>query len=112
VTNPFKTVGHFFATVFEKVKADEPKVEAGIQKVQATESTVEAVTAAVPTYGAIALPIEKLAYAILGDVAAIMHAGDSAASAKLQNTGFDINVIQAVEALIKDIPQYTALIKK
>jgi len=112
MTNPFKSVGHFFATVFTKLKADEPKVEAGIQKVENTASTVETVTAAVPVYGPMALTVEKAAYAVLGEIAAVMHAGDSAASAKLQDSGLDINVIQTVEALLADVKQYAALIKK
>lgn len=100
----FKSVGHFFATFYQKVKGDLPKV-------QATEGIVEAVTAKVPVYGAIALPIEKLAYAVLGDVAGVLNALDAAGKAKLANAGLDEQVIAAVQDLVKSEPQVAALAK-
>jgi hypothetical protein len=99
----FKSVGHFFATVFQKVVAVIPKVEA-------TEGTVEAVTAKIPVYGTLALPIEKLGYAALGELASVLNAGGDAAKAKLADAGLDINVITTVEDLLKSVPQFSALI--
>lgn len=104
ISTPFKSVGHFFATVFSKLKTAIPAIES-------TEATVEKVTAAVPTYGPLALPIEKVGYAILGEVASVLNAGGAAASAKLNDAGLDISVIQTIEALLKEIPQFTALVK-
>lgn len=104
MASPFKSVGHFFATVFSKAVSIIPKIEA-------TAGTVETVTAAVPVYGPLALPIEKAGYAILGEVAAVLNAGGAAASAKLNDAGLDISVIQTIEALLKDIPQFSALVK-
>ncbi len=101
----FKSVGHFFATVFEKVVADIPKVEA-------TASTVEAVTAVIPTYGPLAVPIEQAGYAVLGELASVLTAGGSAAEAKLADVGLDSNVIATVKALIASIPQFVTLAKK
>jgi hypothetical protein len=101
----FKSVGHFFATVFEKVLADIPKVEA-------TASTVEAVTAAIPTFGPLALPIEKAGYAVLGELASVLTAGGAAAEAKLADAGLDTNVIATVKALLASIPQFVTLAKK
>jgi hypothetical protein len=100
----FKSIGHFFATTYQKVVAVIPKIEA-------TETTVEKVTAEVPVYGTIALPIEKLGYAVLGELSAVLNAGGAAASAKLSDAGLDINVIQAVEALVASVPQIASLAK-
>jgi len=100
----FKSVGHFFATVFQKVVADVPKVEA-------SASTVEAVTAAIPTYGPLAVPVEKAGYAILGEIASVLTAGGTAAEAKLADAGLDVNVIATVKALLASIPQFVTLAK-
>lgn len=100
----FKSIGHFFATVYQKAIAIIPKV-------QATETTVETVTAQVPVYGPLALPVEKLGYAVLGEISAVLHDGGAAASAKLADAGLDSSVIASVEALLKSIPQFAALLK-
>lgn len=100
----FKSVGHFFASVFQKVVAVIPKV-------QATEGTVEAVTAKIPVYGPLALPIEKAGYAALGELAAVLNAGGAAAKAKLADAGLDSLVIATVEELLSTIPQFATLVK-
>lgn len=100
----FKSAGHFLATVFQKVVAALPKI-------QATANTVEAVTAAVPTYGPLGVTAEKAAYAVLGELAAVLNAGGAAATTKLADAGLDINVIQTVEALLASIPQFASFIK-
>ena len=100
----FKSVGHFFATIFQKVLAVIPNVEA-------TASTVETVTAAVPVYGPLAVPIEKAGYAVLGELASVLTAGGAAAEAKLADAGLDTNVIATVKALVASIPQFVALAK-
>ena len=100
----FKSVGHFFATIFQKVLAVIPKVEA-------TASTVETVTAAVPVYGPLAVPIEKAGYAVLGELASVLTAGGAAAEAKLADAGLDTNVIATVKALVASVPQFVALAK-
>lgn len=98
----FKSVGHFFASVYQKVVAVIPAI-------QKTEATVENVTAKVPVYGAIALPIEKLGYALLGEVSAVLNAGGTAAKAKLADAGMDSAVIAAVEELLASVPQVAAI---
>lgn len=100
----FKSVGHFFATVYEKVVAVLPRVEA-------TENTVETVTAKVPVYGPLGVTVEKAGYAVLGELAAVLNAGGSAAKSKLADAGLDQNVIATVEDLLKGIPQFAALAK-
>lgn len=100
----FKSVGHFFATVFTAVKS-------GITKIEGTAATVETVTAAIPVFGSLALTVEKAAYATLGEVAALLNAGDAAVAAKLGDAGLDINVIQTIEAIIASVPGLAAVAK-
>lgn len=100
----FKSIGHFFATFYQKAIAIIPKVEA-------TATTVETVTAAIPVYGPLGLSIEKAGYAVLGELSAVLNAGGAAASAKLADAGLDINVIQTIEALIAEFPQIAAVAK-
>lgn len=100
----FKSVGHFFATVYTALKNDLPKIEG-------TASVVETVTAAVPVFGPLALTVEKAGYAVLGELSAVLNAGDAAVVAKLQDAGLDINVIQTVEAIVASIPGLAAVAK-
>ena len=98
----FRSVGHFFAVIVEKV----------LPKVQATESTVEAVSAAIPTYGPLAVTAEKAGYAVLGELVAVINAGGDAAKAKLNDAGLDIKVIETVEDLLKkSLPAFAAIVK-
>lgn len=105
ISSVFKSTGHFFAVVFQKALKVIPAIEQ-------TAVVVETVTAAVPVYGPLALTVEKAAYAVLGEIASVLVASDAAAKAKLADSGLDINVISTVEALLKDIPQFVALITK
>ncbi len=100
----FHSIGHFFATVFAKAKLFLPAL-------QSTAGTVEAVTAAVPVYGPLALTVEKTAYAVLGEVASVVNATDAAGQAKLADAGLDLQVIATVEALIAGVPEIAALAK-
>lgn len=101
----FKSVGHFLAKALTAVAK-------GITKVEGSEAVVEKVTADIPVYGPLALTVEKAAYAALGELGAVLNAGDAAAAAKLADAGLDTNVIQTVEALIKEgIPGLAALAK-
>lgn len=100
----FKNLGHFFASAFQKVLAIVPKVEA-------TEGTVETVSAEVPVYGPLAVTVEKAGYAVLGELAAVLNAGGAAAQTKLSDAGLDINVIKTVQALLAGIPQLATLAK-
>jgi hypothetical protein len=98
----FKSVGHFFAKVYQDVVAELPKIEA-------TKTTVEAVTAVVDP---VAVPVEDAAYAVLGEVSAALTAGGTAAEAKLADAGLDVNVINTVKSVLASIPQFVALAKK
>lgn len=106
----FKTLGHFFATAFQAIVKETPKIEA-------TESTVTTVTAAAGTavgqtaLGTAAVAVEEAAYAALGSVAAAIAAGGAAASSKLADAGLDVTAIQKVEAAIKAFPGIAALAK-
>jgi len=101
----FKSIGHFFATVAQKVLA------VGV-KIESSEQTVETVTAQVPVYGPLAVPVEKAAYAVLGEVMAVLAAGDAAAKQKLADAGLDINVIDTAEAVLKGIGGLAAIVTK
>ena len=101
IFTPFKSAGHFLAKAFTVLKNDIPKV-------QATETTVETVTAA--TIGPQAVAIEKGAYAALGELAAVLHVGGDAAAAKLQDAGLDINVINTVKGLLGSVQAFTKLL--
>jgi hypothetical protein len=98
----FKSIGHFFATFFQKVMTVLPKIEA-------TATTVETVTAAIPVFGPLGLSVEKAAYAVLGELSAVLNAGEAAAAAKLADAGLDIKVIQTVQAIVASVPQVAAL---
>lgn len=100
----FKSVGHFFATVYTAVKN-------GLTDVEKSEATVETVTASIPVFGPLVLTVEKAGYAVLGELSAVLNAGDAAVAAKLQDAGLDINVIQTVEAILKSIPDLAAVAK-
>jgi hypothetical protein len=100
----FKSVGHFFATLYQKVVAVLPSI-------QKTEATVEAVTAKVPVYGPLAVTIEQAGYAVLGELSAVLNAGGAAVEAKLNDAGLDIKVIQTVQAIVASVPQFAALAK-
>lgn len=100
----FKSVGHFFATVYEVALGD-------IGKAESTAGVVEKVSAIVPVYGPLAVSVEKAGYAVLGELSAVLSAGGSAAKSKLTDAGLDQNVIATVEALMGSIPQITAIAK-
>ncbi len=89
----WKSLGHFFASVFQKVLAVD-------KAVVATEPVVEGKTSLVPVYGPLALPIEKAAYAVLGEIAAAITAGGAAAESHLTNAGVDQKVIDTVKAVV------------
>lgn len=99
----FKNVGHFFAKAFQVIAKEIPAIEG-------TKATVETVTAAIPG-AALAVPLEDAAYAALGGIAAVIAAGQSAASAKLADAGLDLGAIQAVENALKQFPNLVSLAK-
>lgn len=99
-----KSVGHFFAKVYTAIVGALPKIEA-------TATTVENVTAAVPVYGPLALTIEKAGYAVLGELSAVLNAGGAAVEAKLADAGLDINVIQTVQAIVASVPTIATVAK-
>ena len=110
----FNSIGHFFAKAFTAIKNDVPKVvsavESGIVQVEGTESTVETVTSVIPG-GSSVVPIEKAAYAVLGEIASLLSAGDAAAKAKLADAGLDSAVVEKVEAVLASVPNLVALAK-
>jgi hypothetical protein len=100
----FKSVGHFFAKAFQAIVAELPKIEA-------TAATVETVSAQIPVYGPLAVTAEKAAYAVLGELSAVLTAGGEAAAAKLADAGLDINVINTVKAFVASVPTLVTVAK-
>lgn len=99
----FNSIGHFFAKAFKAITTELPKIEK-------TEGTVEAVTAAIPG-GAAVIPVEDAAYALLGAFAAAFSASGAAVSTKLQDAGLDVVAIQKAEAVIAQVPQLVTVAK-
>jgi hypothetical protein len=91
-TYMWKSLGHFFASVFQKVLA----VNATIQK---DAPVIEGATAAVPVYGPLAVTVEQAAFAVLGEVAAALNAGGAAVETQLTSAGLDQKVIDTVKAV-------------
>lgn len=54
---------------------------------------------------------EKCAYAVLGELSAVLTAGGAAAQDKLANAGLDINVINTVKAVVDSVPNIVAVAK-
>lgn len=115
----FKTAGHAFAAFFKKVvadaKVDAPKVQADIAKVEDTKTEVEVGTTAVlgaVSPGAVvpAVGIESAAYAVLGEISALITAGGAAAEAKLVNAGLDQNVVATAKAVAASASQVATLV--
>jgi hypothetical protein len=98
----FKSVGHFLAKAFKVIVADLPKVIA-------TAGTVEAVTAEIPALGVPVVAVESAAYAVLGEISALLATGGAAAEAKLANAGLDEKVVASVKELLLSIPTLVAL---
>jgi len=98
----FKSIGHFFANAIQKLLAAEPTVVADATKIEGTQATVTAVSAAVPVYGPLAVNVENAGYALLGEVIAVLKAGGAAAQAKLADVGLDTAVIATVKAVAED----------
>lgn len=100
---PFKSLGHFFAVVYSKAIVVLPKIAA-------TEKTVETVSSFLP-YAALSVPAERAAYAVLGEITAVLHVGGDAAKAKLADAGLDVSVVTQVEELLKSISALAGLVK-
>jgi hypothetical protein len=105
------SVGHFFAKAWTAIKTGEKDVEGALTKVEGTEKTVETATSVIPVIGAPAVQIERTAYAVLGEVSAILAAGDAAAKAKLADAGLDQAVVTQVENLLATAPQLVTVAK-
>jgi len=99
----FRSIGHFFATALQAVENELPKIEG-------TKATVEAVTNAIPG-GAAVVPLEDIAYSLLGEIASVLTAGGAAAKAKLADAGLDVNVVTNVETVLAAVPQLVAVAK-
>jgi hypothetical protein len=99
----FQSIGHAFAFALEKIHAGLQAVERIIPAVQKDAATVEGITALIPGAGAqTAVAIERVAFGILGDVAAAINAADQATLAKGVNVTLDAAAATAVKSLLTD----------
>jgi len=100
----WKSVGHVFASGFHDLVVAARAVALFSAKVQPEASTIESITSLVPIYGPEAATIERLAFAALGEFAAIVNAaGGASAAASL--VPVDPVLLQEVEAALKNNPQ-------
>jgi hypothetical protein len=98
-----ESIGHAFAYALEKIHAGLQAVENVIPAIQKDATVVQGVTALIPGQGAqTAVGIERVAFGVLGDVAAAVNAADQATLAKGVNVSLDAEVAAAVKALITD----------
>jgi hypothetical protein len=100
----FKSLTHFFATAISKFLTVEPKIEAVATKIEAAAPEIEAVSAAIPTYGPLAVSIEKAGEMALGGLVSVVHVLGEAAQAKLLDAGFDITAINTAVDVYKNLP--------
>jgi len=99
----FKSIGHAFAFALQKIHAGLQAVEKVIPAVEKDATIVEGITALIPGAGAqTAVAIERVAFGVLGDVAAAVNAADQAALAKGVNVTLDAEVAAAIKTLISD----------
>lgn len=99
----FKSVGHAFASALTKIHAGLQAVEKVLPSIQQDEKIVEGITALIPGGGAqTALAVERVAFGVLGDVAAAVSAVDDATLAKGVDVTLDAEVAAAVKALVTD----------
>lgn len=115
----FKSAGHAFATFIKKVVTDAPKIAADVQKditeVEGTKTVVTVGTGSVlaavdPAAAGTAVGIEDAAYAVLGEVSALISAGGAAAEAKLLNAGLDQSVVTAAKNVAASASQVGTLV--
>jgi hypothetical protein len=102
VSGVFNSIGHFFAKAVKTFLVLEPKIAADAQKVLNTKPEVTAITAIVPKYGLLAVGVEDLGYALIGELLAVLKAGGAAAEAKLADLGLDQKVVDSVKAVAAD----------
>jgi hypothetical protein len=99
----FQSIGHAFAFALEKVHAGLQAVEKIIPAVQKDATIVEGITALIPGAGAqTAVAIERVAFGVLGDVAAAVNAADQATLAKGVSVTLDSAAATAVKTLLAD----------
>jgi hypothetical protein len=93
----FSSIGHFFASAFHDLHVAAvavAKVETATAKL---EPTIEGITSLVYPPG---VAVERIAFALLGEVAAVVTKTDSAVAAKGVNVALDAEMIAEVKQLL------------
>lgn len=101
-----KSAGHFFAAGFHDFMVAARAVAMVNNKIQSQEGTIESITALVPVYGPEAALVERLAFAVLGEIAALVQTCGTAQLAAQKAPDIDPAVLAQVEALLKQNPQF------
>ena len=98
----FRSVGNVFASVLSSIHTGLKAVEKILPSIQQDAQIVEGVTALIPGGAQTALAVDRVAFGVLGDVAAAVSAVDEATLAKGLNVTLDAEVAAAVKALVSD----------
>jgi hypothetical protein len=99
----FTSIGHAYAFALEKIHAGLQAVGKVIPAVEKDATIVEGITTLIPGAGAqTAVTIERVAFGVLGDVAAAVNAADQAALAKGVSVTLDAEVAAAVRTVLTD----------
>ena len=108
----WENLGHAFASGFRDIITGARAVlNWEQQKVQPDAPQIEALTAMVPVYGTAAATVERLAFAALGSLAAIVHTSGGAANAQTKASGVQPEILQSIETLLKQNPTFVSQVQ-
>lgn len=95
------TVGHAFSSILRDIVSTSKKVEIVLTDIEANAQVIEQLTGLVCPQAA---AIEMLAFGCLGEVLAIVHQSEAAATSGV-TVSFDATVVQELKQLMVDVPQ-------
>lgn len=101
----WNSVGHFFASGFHDMLVAARAISLFNNKIAPQEATIESLSLLVPVYGPEAALIERLAFAALGEFAALVQACGSAQAAAQKFPQADSQLLTEVEKVLQNNPQ-------
>jgi hypothetical protein len=97
-----KSIDHAFAAVLQDTyKAARAVSDFEQKKIQPDAAGIEAVSSLIPVYGAEITLIEKLAFASLGVIAALLHKYGTPEKAAASAPGLSLDVLTGVAAFLQ-----------
>jgi len=93
-----------FASGFHDIIVAARAIALFSNKIQPEAPTIEAITSLVPVYGPEAAEIERLAFAALGEFAALVQACGGASAAAAKHPQADADLLAAVEKAMEKNP--------